>query len=67
MAGFPLYMSEVKRSQEAWFCGADSRCYAVISKPKSGWSHLYGIIDSIIHTVFFNPSNTITSHILIFK
>lgn len=67
MAGFPLYMSEVKRSQEAWFCGVGSRCYAVISKSKSGWSHLYCITDSFIHTVPFNPSNTITSHILIFK
>lgn len=60
-------MGEVKRGQEAWFCGVHSRDYAVISKPKSGWSHLYCVIDSIMHTVPFNPSNMITSLIPNFK
>lgn len=38
-----------------------------ISKPKSGWSHLYCVTDSIMHTVPFNSSNMISSVILKFK
>lgn len=60
-------MCEVKRRQEALFCGVHSRDYVVISKPKSGWSHLYCVIDSVIHTVPFNSSNMITSVIPKFK
>jgi len=60
-------MGEVKRGQEAWFCGVQSSDYAVISKPKSGGSHLYCGTDSIMHTVLFNPSNVIASLIPNFK
>lgn len=54
-------MGEVKKGQEAWFCGVHSRDYVVIPKPKSGWSHLYCVIHSVMHTVPFHPSNMITS------
>lgn len=60
-------MCEVKRGQEAWFCGVHSRDYVVISKLKSGWSHLYRAVDSILHTVPFNSSNMISSVIPKFK
>lgn len=60
-------MGEVKKGQEAWFCGVHSRDYVVISKPKSGWSHLYCVIHSVMHTVPFHPSNMITSLIPNFK
>lgn len=55
------------RGQEAWFCGVHRRDYVVISKPKSVWSHLYCVIDSIMHTVPFNSSNMISSVIPKFK
>lgn len=60
-------MCEVKRGQEARFCGVHSMDHVVISKPKSGWSHLYCVIDSIMHTVPFNSSNMISSVIPKFK